>query len=253
MESLECRVCEAPLTDAHINRDAALVECEYCGAVFDLLQPESSPEGANPSEGAPPRTRPDTALPEKYTVEREAGRVVVSWPFTRGMVVPIAPFALFSSYISIDSLSRDGLEIVMMVPFLAIAAVCWYLILAFVFNRHRLVCDANSVIVRHGPFPLRRFQPVPAMLVDQAYVRKKSDTFTVFLQMRTGIDTPVVEDLEELDAALFIEEQIESVLDITDRAVDQERWTKTKKKKKKKKKGSMVGDSEESVEHGESA
>jgi hypothetical protein len=102
-----------------------------------------------------------------------------------------------------------------------------YYTLAMLFNRTRVEVTHGSVTVSHGPLPWTGWREIAAGLIDQTYCKEiirrnkngVSTHYEVWVALSDGKHSRLVAAGMEPEQALYIEQQIETTLDIKDRSM----------------------------------
>jgi len=102
-----------------------------------------------------------------------------------------------------------------------------YATLAGLLNRTTITVDAARLTVRHGPVPWRPLPTLARGEIEQLYVTREvsrgkngvSVSFSVRAVTRGHSGLPLVKGLDQLDQALWLEQEFEQHLDLRDRPV----------------------------------
>jgi hypothetical protein len=244
VRSLSCRACGAAFTADAVDRRLAIVSCAHCGALFDLAaRADRVPTGdaATPVtlslEAAPSGSAPERApvpLPDGFTVSDRRGTLAVRWRWFRFkhllmlfFCVAWDSFLVFWYGIALTQPDTPWLMVVFPLAHVAVGVGLTYATLAGLLNRTTIQVDATRLTVRHGPVPWR---PQPTLMrreLEQLYVTREvsrgkngvSVTFSVRAVTRDHSGLALVKGLDQLDQALWLEQEIERHLDLRDRAV----------------------------------
>ena len=258
MRSLSCQVCGAALSADAVDRRLAIVTCAHCGALFDLAgragrgtaaEPagDSAGESAGDLAGAAVRGTPivDRAnaasparapapLPVGFAVSDHAGTLSVVWRWFQtkhllmlGFCVAWDSFLVFWYATAFTQPDAPWLMRVFPVAHVAVGVALSYATVAGLLNRTRITVDAAQLRVRHGPMP---WLPQPTLArrdIEQLYVTREvsrgkngvSVTFSVRAVTRDHRGLLLVKGLDQLDQALWLEQEIERHLGLRDRPV----------------------------------
>lgn len=227
-----------------LDRRLGIVSCRHCGAIFDLTRkgersfPETSPAAASPPAPGPEEItdRAPAALPESFDVQRGTGdRLRVRWRWFR----PVALFLVFFcvawdgflvTWYSIGFAADGAVPLLFFVFPLAHVAVgvgLTYWTAAMLVNRTTVSVTHSELKVSHGPLPWFPSPRIPVNDLEQLYVERvvrhnKNTTtvrFKVMAVTRTHRGRQLIRGLEQLNQALWLEQEIEEVLGIRDRPV----------------------------------
>ena len=230
---LECQSCSSALTLADIDTTTGLARCSHCASVYDLGGWRT---GGLSEDLRGPRVRPRVAMPPKIQVETTSGGFEVSWRWLKFQVFFLIPFCIawdsFLFFWYAQALGGAGDEagwIMVVFPIAHVAVgvgLTWYT-LALLVNRTRLSVMRGFLRVKIGPLPWRGNLRVPSSALAQLFVKEKvhhhsngvSRTYHVWAILRDGTQKKLVSGLDELDQALWLEQEIENWLGIRDQPV----------------------------------
>ncbi|MCA9717071.1 MAG: hypothetical protein H6713_03855 [Myxococcales bacterium] len=253
MRKLSCRSCGAELDGGQLDRRLAIITCSHCGAIFDLARrggggvngAASTAEDTSDRAGEPqvPRggdtpERAPVAMPSHFRVERDGGRLAVRWRWFQWSDIFLLFFAIawdafLVGFYAMMSLANDApgpMKIIMYVFPLAHVAVgvgITYRALAGLLNTTTLVVEERTLSVRHFPLPWWPAPKIPVDSLEQLYATKKikhgKNTATVTYELRAVTREHhgrlLLAGLQSLDQALWLEQEIELLLNIRDRPV----------------------------------
>ena len=220
---LVCPQCTTEIVADDINLDRLVAKCRRCHAVFGF---EDTIGQRTFGRSTPPL---DVPLPERMALDHTGAglRIARRW-FTPGALFLLF-FAIFwTASISIWMISTifGGFWPVSFfgVIHLGVGIFLLYLSFANLFNTTTVLVDETALTIRHHPlpFPGKRLEPGR---IHQLYAREKvtrgrgSSHVTYELHALTDQDRhqKLVTGLTEPEQALFLEQQIERRLRITDR------------------------------------
>lgn len=238
MIPLQCKSCGAAMRGTDFDRRLGVVVCSHCGAIFDLTKrtDRSAFTGElGPVSDAPPPDRAPVALPERFSVDRVGDRsLVVRWRwfqptalFLLAFAVAWDAFLVFWYGMALTGPDTPWLMVVFPLAHVAVGVAITYTSLASLLNQTRLVCTKGVLKVRHGPLPWYPQPTLPVRDLEQLYVQrevkhsKNGTTVKWHLRAVTRAHTgqPVVKGLDTLQQALWLEQELEDMLDIRDRPV----------------------------------
>ncbi|MHC4922598.1 MAG: hypothetical protein ACYTG4_00755 [Planctomycetota bacterium] len=238
----KCTGCGASVDEKAIDRELALAHCRYCGGVFDLGGLEVQREGK--PERVPFVERATVGLPDRFSVKDGGGQFSVAWRedacgcgcllFLCLLVAIGASAAL--GWLGTSPFLEGWARPVMLVFVVGLAGVL--LSIVGFFQRTTVAVAEGLLTVRHGPLPMGEAVKLSVhdivqifCVADESAATDDEDvkevaslvaTYDVVVKRRDGRRTRLVEDLDELDQALFVEQQLERYLGIRDAAVSGE-------------------------------
>lgn len=237
MQSLECRACGATMTGASFDRRLGVVVCDHCGAIFDLtrradrdhLDGQPSPATKDEVDRAP------VPLPDRFRVSRRgSSSLVVQWRWFRPSLLFLLFFAIIWNaaiammFIGTSADADDSLFTRLFpLPHAFAGLGITYYALAGILNQTKITCTKGLLKVRHGPLPWFPQPTIPVRTLEQLYVVRKvshsksaiSVLWDVLAVTRDHRGLVIVKGLETLQQALWLEQEIEDLLDIRDRPV----------------------------------
>lgn len=245
MQTLSCRSCGAALSADDLDRRLAIITCRNCGSIFDLARRKDRESPAAALVAEPPPERAPAAMPERFEVSDQSGkggrRLTVTWRWFKPALLFLIPFAIaWDSFLVFWYATAFGLAgpmeaeagagllmIIFPVGHVAAGVVVTYLAITNVVNRTRLRVTPSELTVRHFPIPGWPNPTVPVAQVEQLFVTRKVSrnkngstvTYELRAVTREHASLKLVGGLEELEQALWLEQEIERVLDLRDRPV----------------------------------
>lgn len=245
MTTSTCRACGAPMVEDALEARLGVATCSSCQAVYDRWGGSpSAPRG--PDRPEPGRDRPRVALPEGMTVQPSFGRLHVTWRWFSWLRVPLLLFAvLWDSFLVFwyiiaffahRALSATGDELPALAMFLvplahvAVGIGVTYAAIANLVNVTEIIVERGTLSLRHRPLP---WYPRPTLAtadLAQLYVarrvRRSKKGTTIRFDLRAISeaqgDLLLLAGLTDLEQALWLEQEIERHLGLTDRAVEGE-------------------------------
>ncbi len=225
--SLKCPNCASPIREDDYDAEQGTIRCSYCGTL--MLPPRAQRPAALP--------RPQIALPAKMTLEKTARGIVIKRRWINVMVVFLIPFCIVwdsfvFGFLFRMTTSEDVPWMVRLFPLghVAVGIGVTYYTLALLINQTRVEATQNAVTVSHGPLPWFGWREIVAGRIDQLYCKEVihrskngvSTTYEVWVQLDDGTNSRLVASGLNPDQALFIEQQIESMLAVKDRPMSGE-------------------------------
>jgi hypothetical protein len=218
--SIKCPNCASALREDDYDQEKGLMKCGYCRTL--LLQPKarSGPQGFC--------LLPPIPLPAGMTLENTTDGIII----TRSWRKLLAGFVLFMGILMMSSIifgsinrSRDQ-NIFSMFVLIGVLALVYYE-LAMLINKTRVLISHGSINVSHGPLPWFGWREIASGMVEQVYCKEiitrgkdgpmiSCETWVI---LSDGSNTKLVGGGLEVDQALYIEQQIESLLDVKDRPI----------------------------------
>jgi len=231
---LQCKACGQPIANDEINIDLGIAKCLACNEVFSFLE----------EIGGVPRTKPLAELPKRFKVENWGPNLVITWPWFKHAVWLLLFFCLFwdgflvvwyavGIYMLLHgSAASPGLWMMLVFPVLhvAVGAALTYLLACTFINKTVIRAGAGELTVQHGPLPAPGNLHLFSTDIKQLYCAAKRHrgensvqiTYTVMAVKRDDSRLLLVSGFEQLDQALFIEQQLEHHLKIRDERVPEE-------------------------------
>jgi len=236
MQSLSCRACAAPLTANALDRRLAIITCANCGSIFDLARRKDREPSLLAPEERPERA--PVALPDAFRVERIGKRMTVRIRWFKPALLMLIPFAIAWNAFLVGwystVLGGDGptgafgmVFAVFPVAHVAVGIGVAYRALANLVNRTFVKVTPVQLSVNHLPMPWWPIRSVPVREIEQLYVTRKvrrgkngtSVGYELRAVTRQHAAMLLLGGLDDLDQALWLEQELEDVLDIRDRAV----------------------------------
>lgn len=217
---LRCEACQSPLKAGDLDLRLGLATCPSCSAVMRL-------------EGSPPAVQ-TIPQPPRFTAEQGID-LVVTWPWSRVKGAMLLGFSVFwDGILAMFITIAASQETIHFLPFLSLHILAGlyitYMGLAHLMNHSRLSLSNGLLTVQHRPLWWPGATNLETSTIQQLYVMervhsgKNSQSLSYELMaLRTdGIAAPVVANLQSVEEARYLEQQIESRLRIADRRVSGE-------------------------------
>ncbi|MEI6775934.1 MAG: hypothetical protein WCK70_03450 [Chloroflexales bacterium] len=233
-----CTRCGALIPTDDVNLQHMVARCRSCNAVFRIADQVAQ---ANTSA---PKVRSEVPRPESFTVEYLGSTLCIRWRwFTPISILPVVVVLFWFSFIR--SWVMDVSSIIPTV----IGFVMAYLSLTAFVNTTRVEVSFHALSVRSGPLPaltnlsfLRPYNqlygPLPASenlslprdsirqfyCIERRHHVKRSTSISYELQAIKADGSPiaVIKNLQNIEQALYIEQELERFLGIKDEPVDGE-------------------------------
>ncbi|MFP4356402.1 MAG: hypothetical protein ACLFUJ_14890 [Phycisphaerae bacterium] len=226
LTELECKGCGAPLGADAVSEKLMLVRCKHCGCVFAL---ESVP-AATPTPIDPPRRQ--VPLPKGMEMFDRGNELQIVRSWKSIAVLFLIPFAAFWCGFLLfwySSAIGSGAPIVFVLfPLIhvAVGVGLVYFIFACLLNKTVLRVTPNHLEVKHTPLPWPGGKTLNSVDIEQLFCRRRirhsdnstSQTYEV-LAVTVGGQEKILSGLTEAEQGVFVEQQIEKYLGITDRRI----------------------------------
>ena len=228
MNAMICRNCGAGLDADGINTSLGIVACSHCGSLHRITDGKADNRGNETV--VKPAVKPkniEVELPKKFKLERAAGGLEVTWAvggLFQGFVITL--IAAGFAYVAVTS----GL-----LPLLIASAGLLYLAAAQAFNEHRIRVDAARLEVGQGPLPWKGSRKLDASDIIQLFsTRHEQRTqvdkdgsrrvdvrsyYRLSAKTRSSGRVTILSALRDPLQALWLEQEIESLLGIADQPV----------------------------------
>ncbi len=215
---LKCRNCGSPLVPADISPQLNAARCGHCKTLFAL-----------PTAGGGMLPRPEVPLPKNFTVESTMDSLVITRRWMGLHVWPLLFFAiLWNGFVIFWNYMALSKGIILMclfgLPHTGVGLFLAYLIAATFVNSTIVRATTYQLEVSHGPLPWKGNKQIPADQVGQLYCREKitrgkngsSSTYSVEAVLEGNRSATLITGLRNPEHALFIEQQLERHLRISD-------------------------------------
>ena len=235
---LNCHVCRTPFPPEDLSQSQGIAFCRRCQTLIRL---DRHQPGAPRHPVAAAGFRPQVALPVGWDIQptTQELRIVYHWFSATSFLLLF--LCLFWFGFLVMWLTRahqlppagPGLWFLSLLQ-IGIGLFLSYITLAGFLNTTTITVKQGHLTVVHAPLPW--FQPPPLRTADitQLFVRRVSvgkqhsrrEVYSVWAQLRQGREVKLMYGLEAPEQALFVEQQLEAFLGITDRPVpgELERW-----------------------------
>lgn len=227
---LLCPHCSAPL---QVHPKAVFLVCSYCGTHLQVEGTEGARRLAIDQGMA---ERAPVGLPAKFAVERLGNRLTLHWRwwtpalfFMLFFCIAWDSFLVFWYSMAVGT-SAPWIFVVFPIAHVAVGVVITYATLAGFINSTTVEIGQGILRVAHGPLPWQGNQSLNTADVDQLYCTRSASksedseslSYNVMVRTKTGRNVKLVSRLEDLDQALYIEQEIERHLGIADKAMSGE-------------------------------
>lgn len=219
-----CPNCPSALEEA-----GALLKCPACNIYLTPSSVQTAAE-ENPVE-LEEQVKAPVRLPAKIRLNRATHGLEMKWAWSRTAGWAFGLFALFwNGFIGFALMDTSGLMRVFLLPFVAVGLGLAYLALGCALNSSTLRVNTRELSVATGPIPFGTKtwgNDVIKQLYCQEYQAghvggKPIMRYKVMMLIDGKKPEELVSDLEQLEEALYIEQEVEKTLKIKDRAVEGE-------------------------------
>ena len=221
---LKCRNCGATLGAESISTQLSVARCGHCDCVFALAVPQ-------PAAAAPARPLREVSLPDRIDLEQtpEGLRMHVHW--ARGGALILLGFGIFWLVLNLTLFRQFdddfGPPLIVRLIFPAVGVGMIYAGLAGLVNTSEIVIGNREIRVSHGPLPIKMGKRLAVDDIDQIYCRQHTRhsensttvTYAVHVATRRSGRVKLIDGLNDVNHALYIEQEIERRLGIADSPV----------------------------------
>ncbi len=229
---ITCKRCGALIPAADVGLQHMVAKCRSCDAVFSIA--EQFALTAEPT----PIARLDMPLPRRFSVEQLDGTLRIRWRwFTPRNIPKLVATLLINGMVwtlLVAGTAEEGnLSAALCFMPWVIAGLCaGYFALADILNTTRVEASLSGMIVRHGPIPASRGLSIPRNSLRQLYCvereRRSAQGTPVSYDLQAikadGSSTALIKGLPSAEQALYLEQEIERCMGITDELVRSELW-----------------------------
>ncbi len=216
---------------------SGLARCDHCRSIFDLFSARAS-HMVSAKLDAKKRVRGHQPMPKRYTVEETPSALTISWRWLSWNIVPALSMLGLSIWSFLDTFywpvigsqnaESDGLNPLFLLGPFALAMIIYQLV-----NRTRIRVTPGVLSIRQVPFPWFGNKTIPARSVKQLYCKEHEFrsrhgvqySYALEVVLSGGRRRVLFRGFPRFEQVLYLEQQIESYLDIDDREVDGETLT----------------------------
>lgn len=239
---ISCKRCSALIPAEDVNVGELVAKCASCDAVFDIRDQVGG-------EASDARPRAVVELPKGMRVDRVEGSeteggpyrgasirggVTLEWRWFQSKHLFIIGFTAiwwaFLVFWYTIAMAADAPLIMKIFPIVHIAAgvVMGYISLALWRNTTRVTVDGDALHIAHQPFRWPGAKSLPVTKIEQLFCtegvaytvnERPVPGYNVHIGMRGGAKVDLVKNLAKPEQALYIEQELERCLGITDRPV----------------------------------
>ena len=227
--TLTCPSCGAKVT---VTEDTARYRCDYCGNEH-IIQGAAAALAGLAAQAAQAPIRPVVAMPASVQVQQDgqSARLVQRWYSLK--YIPLAFFCVaWDAFLCFwYSMALGGgmpwIFIVFPIAHLAVGVGLTYLTLCGFVNRTVLEITRDELAVWFEPLPWIGEKKIKVADLKQLYCKEKvsrgenstTTQYQLFAVTRDDRQVQLISNLDSPDVALFLEQQIERWLKISDQPV----------------------------------
>ncbi len=242
---VDCPECNTPVTAEGVNIAKTIAVCKHCDNIFDFEDQFPT----TPGQLAVVEKEPDTKLRLKEEIFHippgievlkieSMLEIMINWRrsgkyFTLFFGVFWNLFIIFFSFMAFFSggIGAEGIIIFLfMLPFYGVGAYLLYSGIGQLFNTTYVTVYGENLSIEHKPvnFLIQKDRHFSKEEIQQLYVKRYSIgstngqpvyAYSVDLVLKNGKRYPLVKNLRSLEAARFIEQEVEEYLNIEDKIV----------------------------------
>jgi len=220
---IKCKRCNSAISADNINLEKSIAKCGACDSVFDFSPQVEQQETGKRTFSEPPEGVEVSSTKEGIVFERRWINHSVWFPvlFCIGlnafMWVRLTMAIVHQDY---TMAAFGGLQAV-------ICLVASYFIVGLFINKTWTSITATRLGIQHGPMPWLGNREIPSHEIAQVFVQQReistkhgtSLRYDVLYLDTQGKEGKLMSRLLNPDHALYLEQEIESILGIQDRAV----------------------------------
>ena len=242
MDAMNCPSCASPFTAQGLDRRLGILTCDHCGAVIDLTRSSDRKAAAELDGGGTieRKVRGTVPMPDLFKISRGGGSLEIRWRRFQAQTIFILFFAaIWDGFlvlwysIALSETMPDGVSfmtVVFPLGHVAAGVLVTYIGLVGLLNTTTVRVDGVSLTVSHSPLPAWPRANLRSHDIEQLYASRKvtrgkngtTVTFQVMAVTRTNRAVKLLDNLSSLEQALWVEQEIEALLRIRDRAIDGE-------------------------------
>lgn len=226
---MSCRNCGAGLEADGIDASLRVATCGHCGSLHELPRDTLSNQPSGPSSSSPQKKteRLEVSMPKRFTVQRGTGSMEVSWKV--GGIFHGAVLLVIAGGFANAALTSGLL-------FLLVGSVgLFYFAIVRTFNKHRIRVDATGLQIAQVPLPWPGARKLSAAQIEQLYATeyqtrsqseghgnrsvRSSKYYRLSATKREGGKITLLSGLSDPHQALWLEQELERLLGISDKAV----------------------------------
>lgn len=217
-----------------MNLQTMAARCLVCQTLVDL-RPEAATgrtDGAAVPADGPPAAALPVPLPPLLSVSTVGGELRIERRWYACTAIFLTAFCImWFGFLAVWYVMAFAVGNVIMMVFpllhVTLGLVIAYSTAAMYVNRTRIVAGRGHLTVNHGPLPWPGNRDIPTIQLEQLYCEEKfsrsrsgtSVSYSVMARTTNGRQIALVTGLYDRDQALYMEQEIERHLKITDQHV----------------------------------
>lgn len=223
---LNCPHCSREIQAGNINVQTGIAKCGDCNAVFGFAD---KVPGANPYGGS----KRTVEMPKGYSVNQLGTGMEIIRRWLSPKYVVMLFFCVFWDGFLVFwyfmAFREGGPLVAKLFPLIhvGVGVFLTYTVIAGFLNRTRITVNMAELEIKHYPLPWPGNRIVPRHELEQLFCEEKisrgkngvSYAYVLSAVMRDGSRVKLVSGLDKPENALFLEQQIEGYLGISDRPV----------------------------------
>ena len=225
---LQCPNCGRSIAAKDVNIAKALAKCNHCDVVFNFEEQLKvptfhKPEALLPSGMEVLRLRSALEIDIKWS-KTNSTFLLIFTIFWNAIVIPMGLFALMAG---------DWAMLLILSVHLSIGIALLYYMLTVFLNTTYISVDSYNLSIEHRPLKLPFYsnQYIPIFEIEQLFVERYSSgktngrpmyAFALYAILKNKERIKLIKGLKVYQQALYLEQEIERFLKITDQAVEDE-------------------------------
>ncbi|MFM2243409.1 MAG: hypothetical protein RLZ97_2265 [Verrucomicrobiota bacterium] len=222
---LKCKNCGSILKPEDISPQLAAARCFHCHSLF-AIPTAQTPENS----GTLPR--PQVELPARFTVVREGPDLVITRRWFNHGVWFLGFFCLFwNGFLVVWHTIALSTGAWFMSAFglihTAVGIGLLYMVIATIFNSTEIRAGTGRLAIKHGPIPWRGNQDISTSEIQQLFCREKisrnkngtTSSYELEAVLKGNTRKTILKSLTAPEHAIYIEQELEKFLRITDQRV----------------------------------
>jgi len=224
---LNCVECKTPIIAENINLDYYLAKCEKCHTVFDFKKQLDEA----------PKKRPEVVMPSNIEVLQLRNELDISldwWSKDKKPSFLISFTVFWNSFVSIFVLvalaTGEWFMFAVISIHLSVGIGLAYYLLCKYFNKTTFRATRGFLTTKHHPLPVPFYgeKDIPIDEIEQLYCKEYVAAtqnkqpvyaYAVYLLTKDGKEVKILKGLDTPQQVLYVEQEVESFLDLVDKRV----------------------------------